>query len=93
MTEMTKPTPEVSEATEALIRAAAKFAGAAAGQFSKAKPDDYAQLCKAFESGLAEMVVVVALNPGNHAVQLCADIGAKRQVMLTVPASDHGAKH
>ena len=91
--EIEKTTPAVSETTGDLIRAAARFADAAAVQFAGLKPEDYALLCGAFGKGLAEMVVVVALSPGAHAVQLCADVGATRQVLLTVPARDLHAAH
>lgn len=95
MTDIPQTTPEVSATTGDLIRAAATFADAALLQFAALKPDDCRELTDAFGKGLAEMVVVVVgLNPGGRAAQLCADVGSKRHVLCTVSAEEiTGARH
>lgn len=82
-----EPTPEVNDALGELIRAAGKFALAAAMQYKANRPEDYAGMRDAFNKGLAETVIVVALSPDKCA-QLCMDVGTERRVIVTVPARD-----
>lgn len=82
-----EPTPEVNEALGDLVRAAGKFALAASMQYKATRPDDYAGMADAFNKGLAETVIVVALSPDKCA-QLCMDIGTERRIIVSVPARD-----
>lgn len=82
-----EPTPEVNAALGDLIRAAGKFALAASMQYKATRPADYEGMRDAFNKGLAETVVVVALSP-DKAAQLCMDVGTERRVIVTVPARD-----
>lgn len=82
-----EPSPEVNATLVDLIRAAGKFAFAASMQYKETRPKDYAGMKAAFDQGLAEAVVVVALSP-DKAAQLCMDVGTERRVVVTVPARD-----
>jgi hypothetical protein len=83
MTNPIKPNAEVADATQDLMRAAAKFARLASDQYAQEQPKDYESIAARVVDGTAELVVVVSVGLGG-AAQLCADQGSQRHIVCTV---------
>ena len=84
------PNPEVNAAVSDLFRAAGHFAFVTSMQYKTTRQKDYERVVDAFNKGLAEAVVVVALSPTKCA-QLCMDVGSQRNVVISVPVINSGA--